>query len=492
MTNGGTVGAAVPSILSEFATLSLGDARLHERAQRVVSRLSASPSASFPDALETEAELQGFYRFVGHPRISYADLMQPHVEQTVRRCAELATARALHDTTEVAFSTESPRSGLGPLGAGRQSTGFFAHVTLATQDDFGNRPLGVVAMTCFARPPQPRRKTRKKLSGGEYARLGDKESGRWFDNVQNAEKAVEGKVSLVHIMDREGDAYPLLCRMAENGYRFVVRMAHDRLVCEEDEDGAPLEEEGRMLLSEALLAAPLTLERQVPLSERRAPSAPRSQRSHPQRPMRAARLGVYARSVMLQRPRYATDLPEGLRVHVVYIRELDPPADQDPVTWVLVTNEPIDTPAQVEAVVDHYCARWLIEEFFKALKTGCALEERQLESYRGLTNALALFVPIAWQMLLLRSLSRAAPEAPAEQALSRTQIELLRQRQPQKMKEGATVRDALYAVAGLGGHLKHNGPPGWLTLARGMQTLLRLEMGWQAAVADAPNMQAKM
>jgi hypothetical protein len=442
--------------------------------------------------LETEAELQGFYRFVGHERISYGDLMQPHVEQTVRRCAEQATARAVHDTTEVAFSTESPRLGLGPLGAGRQRTGFFAHVTLASQDDAGNRPLGVVAMTCFARPPKPRRKKRKKLSGGEYARLRDKESRRWLDHVHSSEKAVEGKASLVHIMDREGDAYPLVSQMAEHQYRFVVRMAHDRLVCDEDEDGAPLDEEDRRLLSEALLEAPLKLERQVPLSERRAPSAPRSQRSHPERPMRPARLGVHARSVMLQRPRYATDLPEGLRVHVVYVRELEPPADQAPVAWVLVTNEPIDTPAQVEAVVDHYCARWLIEEFFKALKTGCALEERQLESYRSLTNAMALFVPIAWQMLLVRSLSRVAPEAPAEQALSRTQIELLRQRQPQKMKEGASVRDALYAIAGLGGHLKHNGPPGWLTLARGMQTLFRLELGWQAAVAVARNMQAKM
>ena len=201
--------------------------------------------------------------------------------------------------------------------------------------------------------------------------------------------------------------------------------------------------------------------------------------------MRSARLGVSARSVVFQRPRYVTEGPEALDVNIVYVRELDGPADQDPVTWVLVTNEPIATPAQVAAVVDHYCARWLIEEYFKALKTGCALEKRQLESFRSLTNALALFVPIAWRMLLLRSLSRTRPDAPADQALSRTQLALLRHLQPKKMKEGATVRDALYAVAGLGGHLPQNGPPGWQTLARGMEELLHMEIGWAAARAMA-------
>ena len=126
------------------------------------------------------------------------------------------------------------------------------------------------------------------------------------------------------------------------------------------------------------------------------------------------------------------------------------------------------------------------EEFFKALKTGCAFEERQLESFATLTNALALFFPIAWQMLLLRSLSRVRPDAPAKEALTSTQIKVLQHYQPQKMPtRGATVRDALYAVAGLGGHLKNNGPPGWRTLTHGMQSLVAMADAWDAGAANA-------
>ena len=41
----------------------------------------------------------------------------------------------------------------------------------------------------------------------------------------------------------------------------------------------------------------------------------------------------------------------------------------EPVDWLLLTSEPIDTDEQILEVVDIYRARWLIEEYFSALKT---------------------------------------------------------------------------------------------------------------------------
>jgi hypothetical protein len=153
---------------------------------------------------------------------------------------------------------------------------------------------------------------------------------------------------------------------------------------------------------------------------------------------------------------------------------------------VLITTEPISTAAEIEAVVDHYRHRWQIEEFFKALKTGCSFEERQLESLKTLTNALALFLPIAWQMLLLRAVSRATPNAPAETVLTSIQIEVLRHYEPEKLpRRGVTAHHALMAVAGLGGHLKRNGPPGWRTLSYGMQELVAMTDAWEAGARSA-------
>ena len=130
--------------------------------------------------------------------------------------------------------------------------------------------------------------------------------------------------------------------------------------------------------------------------------------------------------------------------------------------------------------MDCYRSRWVIEEFFKALKQGCSLEKRQLESYQALSNALAVFLPIAWRLLLMRSLARVAPEQPATMILSEPQLLLIKF----KLRLPAvpqTIEQALFAVARLGGHLKNNGAPGWQTLGRGYQKLLDYEIGFRAA-----------
>jgi len=167
---------------------------------------------------------------------------------------------------------------------------------------------------------------------------------------------------------------------------------------------------------------------------------------------------------------------------------MNPPRDVEPISWKLLTTEPIKTTAQVEAIVDAYRARWVIEEYFKALKTGCAFEKRQLESFRTLVNALAVFSVMAWRLLLLRSTARLSPDAPATSALAERQVQVLQALSRMEdsalphvdMPPSPTAQDALLAVAQLGGHIKNNGPPGWQILGRGYESLLLIELGWRA------------
>ena len=123
---------------------------------------------------------------------------------------------------------------------------------------------------------------------------------------------------------------------------------------------------------------------------------------------------------------------------------------------------------------------WTIEEFFKALKTGCQFEKRQLESAESLLNALAILSQVAWRLLLLRHLARSTKPNPAAQALTAKQLDVLRAVAKRPLPKMPTARETLLAVAALGGHIKNNGDPGWLVLGRGMHDLLLLEMGWRA------------
>jgi hypothetical protein len=144
-----------------------------------------------------------------------------------------------------------------------------------------------------------------------------------------------------------------------------------------------------------------------------------------------------------------------------------------------VTNESLRTQADVERVVDIYRTRWLIEEYFKALKSGCIYEQRQFESRHALLNALAIFLPIACHMLWLRWRAQAA-DASALDVLSRQQLQILRVIAQTPIPKNPTAREALLVIAAIGGHIKNNGEPGWASIRHGYERLLLAETLWNA------------
>jgi hypothetical protein len=303
--------------------------------------------------------------------------------------------------------------------------------------------------------------------------------------VDEVETKVDGRSPLIHVMDREGDDYELLAKLKQANRRFIIRGRHDRVVedVEADELPAPMR---------AVLAArPVLLVREVPLSKRGTQRTGAARKAHPPRNARWATLEVRAVTVRLRMPGYlrklapARELPEEIDLNVVQVSEPNPPSSEEGVEWLLLTSEPIDTEKAVEAIIDGYRTRWVIEEYFKALKTGCAYEKRQLESSHGLLNALGLLAPVAVHLLRLRNVARDDPDRPASEILTDTQIEFLRvfsKRRP--VGTHPTVGDAMLAIAGLGGHIKNNGAPGWQVLGRGFEKMLALDECWCAALAS--------
>lgn len=179
-------------------------------------------------------------------------------------------------------------------------------------------------------------------------------------------------------------------------------------------------------------------------------------------------------------------LPDRLELNFVEAIELDPPAGMEPVHWRLVTTEPVDTVEHVIDIIDIYCARWQIEEFFKAIKTGCQFQTLQLETATALIVALTIYTAVAWRLLLMRWLDRNEPDAPAPRALTSTELGALQavcKMNGKPLPSAPTVHDAMTAIAELGGHIKNNGPPGFLVMGRGFSKLQTIEMGYLAALA---------
>ena len=276
------------------------------------------------------------------------------------------------------------------------------------------------------------------------------------------------------VMDREADDYALWTTIREQGDEFVIRAHQDRC----------LVEAGRKLQA-ALAGAAFSVQREVRLSSRGGARPPQTRTSHPDRDGRKATLGLRAGTVEIRRPAGVAPLGQPtMRLSVVEVVEIDPPEGEEGVRWLLLSTLPVDTPHAICRIVDIYRKRWLIEEFNKAIKTGCAFEKRQAESWAHLQKTLALLVPVAWRLLVLRALSRDTPTAPALDLFDDVELQALRTLAPKaKLPKKPTVRQVLLAVAAVGGHLKANGEPGWLVLGRGLEHLLEFAAGWRAALS---------
>lgn len=456
----------VHRLSSEFVGIELGDKRLNARAQAIVEVLGADPSLSFPRAFGGgTAELEGVYRFFENGRVTAEALIQPHFKETHQRCLSHGTVLVVHDTTTMSFG--HGRTGLAKLQENVKERGFYCHASLAVSADGSREPLGVVGLQTFER------KTVGPRSSKERRKDDDRESKRWL--TQSIE--VEGrlpKVSAVHVEDREADIFESLTTRVEKKMRFVVRAQHHRAVLDDDDEAHKIDA--------FLREQPRRMTRVVPLSRRDGPPASKRRKANPPREAREATLAIAAVQITLRRPRDdGADVRKSLVLNAVHVLEVNPPEGEAAVEWILFTTEPIETDKQIEFIIDSYRARWMIEEYFKALKTGCSYEARQFETYDALLRVLGMFAVLAWNLLLLRHRERNNDTSPAP--ISPDQLAILKARRLVTTDIPSSA-EVLGAIAKLGGHIKWNGAPGWQVLWRGYRRLCDLAEGFQVARSD--------
>jgi len=151
---------------SEYRGSVLGDRRRSERLERIAVGLARNPGLSFPEAMGSEGQLDGLYRFLNNDAVTFEAVHAPHAEQTRLRCEAHDRVLVLHDTTEFSFTRENTQAiGLTHKVAkghkdkrGRQRMhtvcGILMHSSLAVTTD--GLPLGLTAIKLW---------TRKKFKG---------------------------------------------------------------------------------------------------------------------------------------------------------------------------------------------------------------------------------------------------------------------------------------------------------------------------------------
>jgi hypothetical protein len=453
------------SIGAEFARADLGHRARNTRAARFVTAMLRSPTASIPSMFRDHHQAKRTYSFLSNPHVTHDALLSGHIATTAQRCSEERVVLLVADTSELDYSTHRAVRGLGQIGD-PWSLGLMVHTTLAVSAETQN-VLGVVDQFLWTRADGPSKRSQKESSYTRKHR--PRESQRWSAAVLRVSSLLE-KLAIAPVIeavryivlgDRETDNFDLFRTVLETPHGFIFRVYQNRLLF--DGDGAP----PRYLIEE-VRKRPATVDKLVAIHARAGRAA------------RVAKLRIRAMPATLAPPQTSGHRGSSVTANIVAGIEVDAPAGVEPLTWYLLTSEPIETPEQLLQIVHHYEARWLIEEFHMGMKSGCGTEERQFESRHAIENFLAFAVVIAVTLLRLRDFARRPEQPPALTVLNPTQFEVLKLLRPKYMKVD-TAREALRAVATLGGFMgrKGDGEPGWRTLWRGFEVLLSAEEGYR-------------
>jgi hypothetical protein len=410
-----------------------------------------------------------FTRFLRNGSVTVAEMMAHARSETGQRVAGREVV-VVQDTSEVVLGGRRARArGFGPVGGGGVLSGVLLHAVLAVEAGPGGGLLGLVAGTMWNREGGQRVGPRRHRATSE------KESQRWLDGTARAAEALASASRITMVADRESDIYELFAKRPSN-VDLVVRVAQDRRIETEGEesgllfafaDGLP--EQGRLRVSLSAL---------------------------PGRPAREADCAVRYSSVVLRKPLHgaARDLPKSVTLTLVDVREISCPVGASPLHWRIFTTREVSTLDQARRVRDLYRQRWMIEEFFRSLKSGgFDIEDAEIGEPRALINfvgAATVAAVTAMQLVQARdgttgqSLSDAfdLADQPILEAVS-AKLEGKTKRQKNPHPKGS-LAFASWVIARLGGWTGYYGKPGPRVMNRGLTDFQQIRYGTTLGLQD--------
>jgi hypothetical protein len=449
-----------------FGGCELGDARRTRRAVDYAARQAAIPGGSTNEVCAgDDAATEAAYRFMRNDAIEPRALEEGPFQHNAAQCTGVGVVLAIQDTTTLTYP-HAVSEQLGDLGGGR---GFLVHSTLAV-DGETRHVIGLLDQQRWSRPPEEpgqRRKNKKQKAPYE-----ERESYKWERASQRLEQRLETMNNVIQVCDREADISEYLQGRVDRKHRYVVRACHDRKLATD-----------QGLLWEYMEACPVIGHYEVLIEQRGAEPARLGREARPNRQTRTTRLELRTAEVRL---RSRANAKLSIPVNVVLTREIEPLDSNNRLEWMILTSEPVRNVHQAKKVVGYYECRWLIEEFHKAWKSGCTIEQRRLQAPANLERLAVITAHIAVRLLQLRCLTHEDPERPADVLLDRDEwqcLHLTTHSNRPLPESPPSLGWALKAIAKLGGwrDTKRTGRIGWMALWKGWFRFQERLVGWRMA-----------
>jgi len=433
-----------------FGSCQLGDKRRTARLMRMAGQIADNPSASLPDQMISWSDLKAAYNLFDRDEVTFEAIARPHWELTKKRGEGVYLV--IGDTTEINFGKDRDLSDVSPVGKNGNGKGFLLHNALLVEAKT-KEIIGVAGQTIHHRKRAPKKENRlKRLQRQRESQIW----GEVIDQVGPPPKHVQW----IHVFDRGGDNFEVYCHLLQQQSDWVIRAAQmGRYVLTDKDEKIKL---GKYLSGLPLLG---TYELEI--------------RTRGKQPARRATMevsvGKLKMPVPCEKSAWVKALnPQPIPMNVVHVQEVNAPKGVEPISWVLLTSLPVATFSAAWKIIEYYETRWLVEEYHKALKTGCRVTHRQLKTAARLEAMVGLMSVVALRLLQLKSLARTSPEIPAQRVVPALWLRMLKATSKKLHRvHDLTVRQFYREVAKLGGFLgrKGDGEPGWITTWRGWEKL---------------------
>ncbi len=456
-------------IIEELETLDLSDKRLDSRFSLVMERLSERPTASIPAACKSWTETIGAYRFFQNDSVTPERILLPHRDASINRIREHNVVLMLQDTTELDFTGKNDIKGLGSL-TYENRKGLLLHATIAITPE--RVCLGVIDGQ-FLRENSAAKQI--QIEHHHQRPIEEKESYRWVEGYRLcAEIAAQAPDTMVVMSgDRECDIYEVFEEAAQCSHRaeWIVRSSQNRRLDGEVDKSR----RGIIKLWESVEKTP-----ELGRVEFTLPKSHQRKDKQVVASLKAKRLRLYPP------PRKGRKLAV-VEVSVIKLTEINPPKGEEPIEWIILTSLPVNTLEEAFTIIQWYACRWQIEIYFRILKSGCKVQELQLESADRIKPAVALYMIIAWRIFYYLMLGREYPNFPFnlvfEEEEWKSVYVIIKGKEPPQ--EAPQLGEMIDMIASLGGYLgrKHDGPPGPKTLWLGFQRMADFALAWRMFTA---------
>jgi hypothetical protein len=436
----------------------INDKRIKMRLSKTIDIMFQYPNHSIPQSCNSSAEIKGIYRLFDNKKVTPAGILSGHIEATKKRMTEYNTVLLVQDTTDFNYSRSSAIKGMGEHSSFPDSKGLLLHSTLAVTPE--GVPLGLLTQKYWTRAPEERGKKSKR----RVLPIEEKESYRWIEAMEESTAGIPENVTTVIVADREADIFNFFKRSKELGQNILVRAIGNRKV---DSEKYTLIKTVESAESAGIIKVLI----------------PRDANS--KTPEREVELEIKFCTLQLTPPGYLKNSSNlhSINLDVLYAKEINQLHGEKSIEWLLLSSLPILTIKDAAERLNWYRQRWKIERFHFTLKSGCKVEDLQLETIERIENAISLYSIVSWKILWLVYESRIKPEKSCEVVLEKYEWHALYcivKKTKDFPDKPPTLQEASMMIARLGGFMcrKGDGDPGVKVMWRGLQRLNDVSSVW--------------